>query len=215
MRNNNINIFLIEDDPLSAKITLRMLKEAGLDAAVRVRETLAEGIKGIAERSADIVLLDLGLPDSQGGDSIKAICEKFPNLPIVVMTGTDDEDVCIDALKNGAQDYLVKGQFGDRELKRAIRYALERKNLLNEKETLIAKLQEALTRVKQLTGLLPICSDCKKIRTDKGGWMEVESYIRGHSEAEFTHGFCETCYERRMKQMQRTTPQERGGGLSR
>lgn len=205
MRNENISIFLIEDESVSARITLRMLKEAGLDRAVRVRETLEEGLKGLAEGAADIILLDLGLPDSQGRDTVKAVCEKFPNLPVVVMTGTEDEGMCIDALKNGAQDYLVKGQFGDRELKRAIRYALERKSLLNEKEGLITKLQEALTRVKQLTGLLPICADCKKIRTDKGGWMEVESYIRGHSEAEFTHGFCETCYEKRMKQMRRNT----------
>lgn len=199
--NGQIRILLIEDEPVSAGITLRMLKEAGLDSVVSVKETLKEGVKSIGAGGVDVALLDMGLPDSGGEATIKAVCGKFPSLPVVVMTGTEDEAAGIDALKNGAQDYLVKGQFGHRELKRTIRYAIERKQLVNEKETLIAQLREALKQVKQLTGLLPICADCKKIRTDKGDWMQLESYISEHSEALFTHGFCDNCYKKRLKEI--------------
>lgn len=196
-----INIFLVEDDPVSAGITLRMLKEAGLAGAVTTASTLKEGIAGLLLDGEEVVLLDMGLPDSQGLDTVTELCGKFPELPVIVMTGTDDESVGLEALKHGAQDYLVKGQFDDRELKRVIRYAIERKGLLNEKEDLIAKLQDALTRVKQLTGLLPTCADCKRIRTPEGKWMQMETYISSHSDAVFSHGFCDTCCQKRLNEI--------------
>ena len=155
-------IFLVEDEQVSKKITMRMLRETGLEADVREGKTLAAGLSGLAESGVDILLLDLNLPDSGGLDTLKAVCGKFPALAVVVMTGTEDGSMGLDALKLGAQDYLVKGQFGHRELARTIRYAIERKQLLNEKEELISRLQDALKRVKKLTGLLPTCADCKK-----------------------------------------------------
>ena len=64
---------------------------------------------------------------------------------------------------------------------------------MKEKEKLIVELQEALAKVKTLSGLLPICSSCKKIRDDKGYWNQIETYIRQRSEAEFTHSICPNC----------------------
>jgi preprotein translocase subunit YajC len=69
----------------------------------------------------------------------------------------------------------------------------KRKQAEKEREKLIAELQDAVTKIKTLGGLLPICSNCKKIRDDKGYWNQIESYIRDHSEAEFTHGICPKC----------------------
>lgn len=199
MNAKTTRILIIEDEPISAKIALRMLREAGLDAAARVKETLADGLDVLTSGAADLVLLDLSLPDSSGLETVKAVCDKFPRLPVVVMTGTEDGGAGIDALKHGAQDYLVKGQFDDRELARVIRYAIERKELLNEKEELIFKLRAALDRVDLLTGLLPTCADCKKIRTPEGAWVQMESYISSHSSAVFSHGFCEACLNKRLK----------------
>lgn len=200
--NEPINILLVEDEPVSAGITLRMLKEAALDGSVSSAGTLADGLARLAAHGADVTLLDMGLPDSSGMATLKAVCGRFPGLPVIVMTGTDDEGVGLEALQHGAQDYLVKGQFDDRQLKRVIRYAIERKELLNEKEKLIADLQAALKRVKLLTGLLPTCADCKKIRTVKGEWVQMETYISAHSDALFSHGFCDACYQKRVKEME-------------
>jgi two-component system cell cycle response regulator len=72
----------------------------------------------------------------------------------------------------------------------------ERELVLTEREKLIAKLQEALANVKTLSGLLPMCSYCKKIRNDKGYWLQVEAYIHQHSEAQFSHGICPDCYKK-------------------
>jgi len=69
----------------------------------------------------------------------------------------------------------------------------QQKKAENIREALIAQLQEALSRVKQLSGIIPICASCKQIRDDKGYWNQVETYIRDHSEAEFSHSICPGC----------------------
>jgi hypothetical protein len=68
-----------------------------------------------------------------------------------------------------------------------------RRNVEKEREKLIVQLRDALAKVKQLSGFLPICASCKKIRDDKGYWNQIETYIRDHSEAEFSHSFCPDC----------------------
>jgi PAS domain S-box-containing protein len=86
----------------------------------------------------------------------------------------------------GNGDRLIEFQAVGRDI-------TERKQAEEEREKLIAQLQEALNKVKTLSGLLPICAACKKIRDDKGYWNELETYIRAHSEAKFTHGICPDC----------------------
>ena len=78
----------------------------------------------------------------------------------------------------------------------AFRDISERKKIEQEKEDLIAELRKALATIKTLHGILPICASCKKIRDDKGSWNQLESYIREHSEAEFSHGLCPDCAKR-------------------
>lgn len=77
-----------------------------------------------------------------------------------------------------------------------VRDITERKRVEQEREDLVVKLQEALAEVRALSGMLPICSSCKKIRDDKGYWNQIEAYISKHSEAEFTHGICPDCAEK-------------------
>lgn len=201
MTKNSRNILLVEDDPVFARMARRMLENGPPNIRVTWHSTLKRGLAVLAEGGADMALLDLSLPDSAGLDTLKTVCGRFPGLPVVVMTGLSDEDTGIEALKLGAQDYLVKGQFDEKELKRVIRYAVERKVLLNDKEELITKLKEALTRVKQLTGLLPTCADCKKVRTPENKWVQMEVYISEHSDAVFSHGFCDACAAKRLREI--------------
>jgi hypothetical protein len=72
----------------------------------------------------------------------------------------------------------------------------ERKLMEEERERLVLQLQEALAKVRTLSGLLPICAYCKKIRNDEGYWEQIEAYIHEHSEAQFTHGVCPDCYKK-------------------
>jgi hypothetical protein len=79
----------------------------------------------------------------------------------------------------------------------------ERRRAEEEREKLIVKLQDALANVKRLSGMLPICASCKKIRDDSGYWKQIESYIREHSEAEFSHGLCPDCAEKQYAEYKR------------
>ena len=90
-------------------------------------DRLGAGLQSLSEGEIDIVLLDLALPDSHGIDTLSAVREAAPGVPVVVLTGLDDENAAMESLRQGAQDYLVKGKFDGVLLLRSIRYARERK----------------------------------------------------------------------------------------
>ena len=130
MNNQPINIMLVEDNPGDARLISELLKEArGKNYQLDHVDRLAAGTEHIKNGSVDIVLLDLGLPDCSGLDGLTAVKGIADQVPIVVLTGLDDEAVAVAAVQTGAQDYLVKGQVDGNLLWRAIRYAIERKQL--------------------------------------------------------------------------------------
>ncbi len=121
-------VLLIEDNPGDARLIQEMLAEAGGGqfAAERV-DHLSAGLERLVDNDVGVVLLDLGLPDSQGFDTFAKTYAQAPRVPIVVLSGLADEDLAIKTVQEGAQDYLVKGQINSDLLVRAIRYAIERK----------------------------------------------------------------------------------------
>ena len=124
------NILMIEDNPGDARLIRELLSEAG--AAMFTLEwidRLSTGLNRLFNGGIDVILLDLGLPDSQGFDTITRACDQASNVPIVVLTGHDDEMLAIKAMQEGAQDYLIKGEIDCNSLIRAMRYAIERKRL--------------------------------------------------------------------------------------
>lgn len=147
-----VRILLVEDNPAHARLVRQALLDssAGEPAAwfqLRVAERLSEGLQALAQGGVDVVLLDLSLPDSAGLDTLTSVSGKAPGLPIVVMTGLEDESVAVRALQAGAEDYLIKGQAEGGLLARAIRYAIERKRIqvaLLESEKQLRLLNESL-----------------------------------------------------------------------
>ena len=187
-------ILLVEDNTEDAWLIQRMLRysKSALFEIERA-ECLSQGLDRADQGQIDAMLLDLSLPDSRGLDTLVQARARILQTPIIVLTGLEDEEIGIRALHEGAQDYLVKGQVDSNLLTRCLKYAIERKQMEWEREQLIDQLRDALAQVKQLSGLLPICMSCKKIRDDGGGWNRMEYYIAAHSEAEFTHGICPEC----------------------
>ncbi|NLF31012.1 MAG: response regulator [Planctomycetes bacterium] len=189
-----IAVLLVEDSEIFARVLKQALAETDFaDFEITHAVSLAQAEARLGEAPFDVLLLDLSLPDSRGMRTLDAVHAASPQTPIVVLTASDDEMLGREAVRRGAQDFLIKGQADDRLVARAIRYAIERREILQERDRLIGELQSALDRVKQLSGLLPICSNCKKVRDDRGYWSQIESYIREHSEAEFSHGLCPEC----------------------
>ena len=187
------SIMLIEDSAEDAQLVREMLDDRGYDYVLKRTDRLSSGLRLLEEESFDVVLLDLGLPDSAGFDALTKIRNQAPPLPIIILTGLSDEALAVKAISLGAQDYLVKGNFAADALYRSISHSIERQRLETERERLILELQEALSKVKQLSGLLPICASCKQIRDDKGYWTQVEVYMSEHTEIDFTHTVCPEC----------------------
>jgi len=188
------SILLIEDNPDDERLIRIMVREIWGDTVpFRHADRLGAGLTLIEEQKSDVILLDPGLPDSLGLESVEKFCRIVPEVPVIVLTGLDDERTGNEAVRKGAQDYLIKSQFDGRAFKKAIKYAIERKRWDRTREQLIRELQEALNKIKVLKGLVPICACCKNIRNDKGFWERIESYIRTHSDVEFTHSICPNC----------------------
>jgi signal transduction histidine kinase len=128
--NQLTKVLLIEDNPADARLIGEMLREAeakGLAFELAWADSLAAGAQRLHEGGIDVILLDLGLPESTGLDTLQRLLEHEPRAPtLVVLSGLTDEDVALQALKSGAEDYLVKGQVDSALLVRSIRYAIGR-----------------------------------------------------------------------------------------
>jgi diguanylate cyclase (GGDEF)-like protein/PAS domain S-box-containing protein len=126
-RASPLELLLVEDNPGDARLVTTYLRRS-LDRDVRITHTstLGEASERVREHHPDLVLLDLGLPDSRGIDAVRGIQSVNGTAPIVVLTGHDDERMALEALQEGAQDYLVKDELDSEVLKRSIRYSLER-----------------------------------------------------------------------------------------
>ena len=192
-------LLYMEDEPVTAKIVQRRLQMAGFD--VDIAGDGAEGLAMCAAGDYDAVLVDKNMPERDGLDVIQTLVSR--NGPSSIMiTGTGDELSAVEALKAGAADYIVKDLDGRylELLPVVVEQVLEQNAIAEakrraeeEKERLIVELQEALANVKTLSGLLPICAKCKKIRDDDGYWTMVESYVADRTDAEFSHGICPDC----------------------
>ncbi|MCD6595106.1 GGDEF domain-containing response regulator [bacterium] len=146
MENINTKILLIEDDPGDARLVVELLSEVkkGL-YEVEWQNTLTKGLKYIEENDVEIILLDLMLPDSWGMESFNKVKANISNIPIIILTGCNDENIAVRAVQRGAQDYISKDDISPILLEHSIRYAIERQKMLAE--------LKALSVVDELTGL--------------------------------------------------------------
>jgi phosphoserine phosphatase RsbU/P len=117
---------------------------------------------------------------------------------LILLTAKGRREDIITGLKAGANDYVTK-PFDREELRARVQVGARIVELQHSLADRVHALEEALARVKQLQGLLPICSYCKKIRDDQNYWQQVENYISRHSEAQFSHSICPGCYEQLVK----------------
>lgn len=130
MTNGSKHILLIEDNQGDADLVRLRLVEAESDVEVSCVDRLSTGLESISRNPPSVVLLDLNLPDSRGAETFRSVLRRAPGVPVLVLSGQDDEELAIKAVHQGVQDYLVKGSFDSKQLGRAIHYAMERQALL-------------------------------------------------------------------------------------
>jgi len=145
----HIKVLLIEDNQGDVRLIWEILSEVrNSPFYLEVAATLLGGLQSLEKAKPDIVLLDLTLPDSNGIYTLNRVKDKVKEIPVVVLTGMDDEMLAIKSLKEGAQDYLVKGRTDSELLKRAILHAIERNKLISDMEENDRKLKESYDRLK-------------------------------------------------------------------
>lgn len=150
MLNIALRMLLIEDDAGDIDlIQIYLAKAKQFFHRLETATSLEEGLERLHQGGIDIVLSDLTLPDAQGLETFRQIHTRFPNIPVIILSGLDDEDIAVNAVSSGAQDYLIKGKFNQYLLVRAIRYALERHQLSQTLKQQAQLLQEQVIELEQ------------------------------------------------------------------
>ena len=185
-----IKILVAEDEYLVSEDIIRGLKANGYVNIIEASDG-EEAYEKTCSLKPDLILMDIKMPKCDGIQAARKIQECCPT-PIVIITAYESPDTIVNAGAAGVSAFLTKPPQQD-DIERAIVIAMARHAELMEVRRLNKKLEQALEEVKRLQGILPICANCKKIRDDTGYWQQIESYIRDHSEAKFSHGICPDC----------------------
>ena len=190
-----MQILVADDDPVARHIARKMLSDWGY--AVEVRNDGAAAWELLRQADApSLVLLDWIMPHMDGLEvcrQLRAISTPCPTYIILVTVKGQHSDI-VTGLDAGANDYITK-PFHREELRARIQVGERVIELQRRLVSRVQELEDALTRVKQLSGLLPICAYCKKIRDDQHYWQQVETYVTEHTDVQFSHGICPDCYE--------------------
>ena len=194
-----MKVLIAEDDMISRRLLEATLTRWGYEVVVTCDGVAAWEVLRSQEAPA-LAILDWMMPGMDGIELCHRVRSAFTATPpyLILLTAKGRREDIVMGLQAGANDYVTK-PFDREELRARMQVGLRMIELQQSLADRVKALEEALTRVKQLQGLLPICSYCKKIRDDQNYWQQVESYISEHSEAQFSHSICPDCYERLVK----------------
>ena len=189
-----MKILVADDDRIAATVLAQTLRQWEFD--VTVADDGAEALRHLQSEVATptLAILDWMMPQLEGADVCRRVRLEMPwaNMYLMLLTSLESKDRIIAGLEAGADDYLIK-PFDPDELRARINVGIRVLALQERLAERVNQLEDALTNVKQLHGLLPICSYCKRIRGDDQYWTAVESYIAERSDAQFSHGICPPC----------------------
>jgi CheY-like chemotaxis protein len=191
-----MRILIAEDDRVSRRLLEITLANWGHEIDLAVDGLHAwEALRD--PDAPSLVLLDWMMPELDGVEVCRRVRDASGSqLPyIILLTSRGRSEDIAEGLGAGADDYITK-PFNLQELQARILVGLRIVRLHKEGQLRMTELEEALSRIKKLQGLLPICASCKSIRDDKGYWNQIEVYIQEHSGADFSHGICPDCARR-------------------
>jgi DNA-binding response OmpR family regulator len=189
-----MKVLIAEDDRATGELLAVTFRRWEYDTTLVPDGTLAWAHLS-RSTAPTLAVLDWMMPGMDGPDICRRVRAELPlaNMYLMLVTAREKRSDMIAGLEAGADDYIVK-PFNVEELRARVAVGARVVALQEKLAEQVAELQAALSSVKQLSGLLPICSYCKRIRGDDSYWQQVEGYIAKHSEAQFSHGICPTCY---------------------
>lgn len=190
-------VLIVDDQPVSLKLLVAFLERRGFD--VRVASGGEAALILVGQERPDIILLDIMMPVLDGYETCRHLKASVAtaDIPIIFITALTEVEDKLKGFEVGGVDYVTKPFQHDEVLAR-VTIHLKLARLHRELESKNRQLQAALDEIRQLSGIIPICSKCKKIRNDDGYWQQVEKFIKTHTGADFTHGYCPDCYDAEM-----------------
>lgn len=190
-----MHALIADDDRGMTAILAKALGRWNIDVAVAHDGGTAWNLL-TATDDPSLAILDWMMPTLDGLELCRRIRQDpaRAHMYVILLTGRGSRADLVAGLDAGADDYLVK-PFDPEELRARVHVGIRVVTLQERLAKRVAELQLALANVKQLNGLLPICSYCKRIRSDQDYWEQVESYVAQHSDAKFSHGICPSCFE--------------------
>ena len=210
-----MRVLIAEDDAVSRRVLQTMLTKWGYDLVVTCdgEEALRELEREDAPRLA---ILDWMMPGRDGVDICRTLRGAADSriLYILLLTAKGSKQDIIEGLEAGADDYVLK-PFDPAELRARVTVGSRVVQLQSELAARVGELEDAISQIKQLQGLIPICMYCKSVRDDGDYWHGLEQYIEARSGAEFSHGVCPACYEKTVEPIlearRRRSEQNRNG----
>jgi phosphoserine phosphatase RsbU/P len=192
---------IADDDRIATEILSTALQRMNIDVAVASDGGAAWDLLTAGD-GPSLAIIDWMMPTIDGLELCRRIRQNaaHAHMYVILLTGRHDRKDVVAGLDAGADDYIVK-PFDPDELRARVQVGIRVLTLQERLADRVAELQDALTRVKRLQGLLPICSYCKRIRGDDQYWQQVDSYIVEHSDAQFTHGICPPCSRKLMAEI--------------
>jgi CheY-like chemotaxis protein len=195
---------LVVDDSLATRSVLQMILEGAGYQEILLVESAHEAFQclgltnsNVPAGDIELVLMDIKMPDMDGVEACRRIKadSRYQDLPIVMVTAMTESGYLQSAFAAGAVDYVTK-PIERLELLTRMRSTVKLKHEMDRRKARERELEQALKEIKVLRGILPICARCKRIRDENGQWYSVESYIKGHTEADFSHLICPECLDR-------------------
>lgn len=190
-------VLVVDDNPKNLQVVSKVIAHAGyrVAAATDFQRTL----RMVIDTPPDLILLDIVMPGMDGLQLCRRLKEtpEAMEIPIIMLTVQAGADNIVEGFNAGAADYVTK-PFNPEELLARVNTQIELKRIHDQQKKLILQLQQALSEVKQLSALIPICCHCKKVRADKGYWLQVEEYIATHSSARIRYSTCPDCRQQKM-----------------
>lgn len=194
-----MKILIAEDNEVSSRILQLTLASAKYEIICTKNGTQALSVLE-KEDAPKLAVIDWMMPEMDG----LAVCRRLQQIPsitpvyIILLTAKGSKTEIVQGLEAGAQDYVIK-PFNREELLARVKVGETVVTLQKKLAEKVKSLEAALIQVKQLQGILPICSYCKHVRDDQNYWQKVETYITDHSEAEFSHSICPDCYAKEVQ----------------
>jgi sigma-B regulation protein RsbU (phosphoserine phosphatase) len=191
-------VLLADDDKLTLNVLNDTLTRAGYD--VLTATDGEQAWKKLEQSKAMIAILDWIMPGMEGVEIVRRAHQdpRFVNTYFILLTGKSSTEDLVAGLQAGASDYLRK-PFEEAELLARVEVGIRFIELQQKLADRVKELETALTQVKRLEGLLPICSYCKRIRNEQDYWERVDAYISQHSNVRFSHNICPECYQKHVK----------------